>query len=354
MGVVTSESWTSVGSTLARTGRGSLPRPGRRNRPGRCAGRPADLLQLLEGMSYAFETSEPVGPALTRIAHEQIDKALASIDEEGPHEAVHEARRRCKKVRAALRLVRPALDDYADANAFFRDTARLISELRDATAHLETLDAIREHHGGAIDEEALGALRRAMLSERERRSTEQDIGDRLMTVRDRLVEGKRRAADWVLDEGGFEAVSGGLEKTYRRARQRAEKAQERDDAKSFHQWRKRVKYHRYHVKMLRRCFPELLEAREAASHDLTDLLGDEHDRAVLQQFFSETGLADDHQSITTVIAGLAAVERERLRERSRPLGYKLFIAEDASSFVARVGQWWEVSRRSQKTQSSSA
>src|ERR1700761_6944167 len=84
---------------------------------------------------YKFDPAgEPVEAAFRAIALSQLDEALSDLDkgDSDGRSVVHEARRRCKKLRGLLRLVRPALPDFATENAAVRDAAALLSHLRDA------------------------------------------------------------------------------------------------------------------------------------------------------------------------------------------------------------------------------
>ena len=93
-------------------------------------------------MGYKFESGDTtVAEGLQRIAGEQIGKALAEIDDDklDRQAAVHQARKRCKKIRGLIRLVRSGFADYAVENAIFRDAARTLSFMRDTEAALETL-----------------------------------------------------------------------------------------------------------------------------------------------------------------------------------------------------------------------
>ncbi|WP_153558836.1 CHAD domain-containing protein [Roseimaritima sediminicola] len=77
-------------------------------------------------MSYQIKREESLEQAVRRIACEQIDKAVAELDDPrlSRPQAVHQLRKRCKKLRGLLRLVRPAMEKtYAKENACFRDTA---------------------------------------------------------------------------------------------------------------------------------------------------------------------------------------------------------------------------------------
>lgn len=295
-------------------------------------------------MSFAIETDESVVDGFRRVATEQIDKAIASLDGEDEHEAVHDVRKRCKKVRGLCRLVRGAFDDYGEVNAHFRDTARLLSDLRDATALLETVDALAKRRGDALDEEAVAALRAALERRRERVAERDALDERLGEVRQRLLAARARVGDWELGDEGFDAIEGGMVKTYARARRRAFDAGERRrDDEHFHEWRKRVKYHRYHMDLLAPLWPKVLEAREELCHHLTDLLGDDHDLVVLRARLEDEEIDRDVDDLAAVVDGLGRRRREALREESVQLGLWLFV-DEPDAFAARLRSRWEAAR----------
>ncbi len=78
---------------------------------------------------------------IDRILEGKIDAAIGHVDGGmDRHETVHEVRKRCKEIRAALRLVRGVLPTYSAENAHYRDAARRLSDIRDAQALVETFD----------------------------------------------------------------------------------------------------------------------------------------------------------------------------------------------------------------------
>ena len=89
-------------------------------------------------MQYRLAKDEPLGRGLRRIAGEQLDAAVADLEtcRPDPQEAVHDARKRLKKVRAVLRLARGEVDQafYTLENARFRDVGRALAPFRDAHA----------------------------------------------------------------------------------------------------------------------------------------------------------------------------------------------------------------------------
>ena len=82
------------------------------------------------------------------MAAEQLGKALEHLAcQDGKRDKhIHEARKATKRLRALVRLVRRELGDevYALENQCYRDAGRRLSELRDATVLVETLDRLVE------------------------------------------------------------------------------------------------------------------------------------------------------------------------------------------------------------------
>lgn len=75
-------------------------------------------------MSYQLESTEKLSTGLKRIVREQIDDAIHQLTDlpDGQAEAVHDVRKRFKKIRAVLRLVRDEIgsDVYKRENVFYR------------------------------------------------------------------------------------------------------------------------------------------------------------------------------------------------------------------------------------------
>lgn len=85
-------------------------------------------------MSHRIEPREPVEDAVRRIAVEQIEKARDDLDDDDLRRAVHEVRKRCKKLRALLRLVRPAMEEtYQRGHGSRRRSSRALPDASRAT-----------------------------------------------------------------------------------------------------------------------------------------------------------------------------------------------------------------------------
>src|SRR6056297_2462572 len=105
-------------------------------------------------MGYRFKKKEPADESIRRIVQFEIDGAIDDLTGGQPdvHEAIHEARKHFKKIRAVLRLVRKQLGEvYRRENAWFRDAGREFSDERDAQAMLEAFDALKAHHPDPLE-----------------------------------------------------------------------------------------------------------------------------------------------------------------------------------------------------------
>lgn len=119
-----------------------------------------------------------------------------------------------------------------------------------------------------------------------------------------------------------EAVTGGFAKTYGRCRKRLADVREDPTTASLHEWRKRVKYHRYHLRILEPLWPGVWGARREEVHDLSDLLGDDHDLAVLRGVFASRPDLDD-EAVRT-LAGVMDRRRAEMQREAIPPGERLF------------------------------
>lgn len=288
--------------------------------------------------SYRFHHDATVEDDLRRIARDQVDKALAELAEEQIHDAVHQVRKRCKKIRALLRLVRGAEPDLYDReNAWYRDTARLVSDARDATAAIETLDLLRGADIG-VYASTLDRVREGLLDRRGDLEDEH-LDAAVSAVADRLEESRARIGDWTVGAQGWDALEGGLARTYGRVRARLDDAEDDPTSVLLHEWRKRVKYHRYHMRLLQDTFPGPVRARKRALHDLSDLLGDDNDLWELRVLLhAEPDRFGGRETVATVTAALDRL-RADLQARAFPLGRKL-TAESTDALVARFGAIW--------------
>jgi CHAD domain-containing protein len=291
-------------------------------------------------LAYTFDPGKSVQDNVRHIGKSQVDKALAEIDDNAldTHDTVHQIRKRCKKLRALVRLVRPYFDDYSSENAAFRDAARMLSFIRDAEAILETHDDLIAFCAEEIDGSAYDAIRDQLANRKAHVVRERAVEEKIACFRDAMIKARTRINSWEIDGNSFKAIAGGLGKTYKRARNARDKAHVDVTAAHFHQWRKRVKYHWYHARLLSEIWPDLMAAHIDGAKDLSDSLGTHHDLAVLQDTIPSVFDGDPQQA--KIYISLAAGRQALLEAQSFNQGRKL-LAEKTSALKRRWGAYWD-------------
>lgn len=294
-------------------------------------------------MSYQLKVNERTSSEIKRIVREQVQKSIAELihSPEHIHEAVHNVRKRFKKIRAVLRLVRPHLgDQYSLENSFYRDTAKVLSEARDAQAMLEAFDALSK----SFPKENFAqfqTIRDRLQQKRDSIVADASILDaQVKTVVQRLHEALARIEHWPIKANGFKCIREGVQTTYSLGRDLFHNAYKEPTDEAFHEWRKQVKCLWYHQHILQKVWPRVMKAFQEELKRLSDKLGDDHDLAVMASLLqSETFAA--HPPVEKFLTLLAA-RQKTLRRDAQKLGARIY-AEKPKRMASRLGKWWKAS-----------
>src|SRR5438128_744051 len=99
-------------------------------------------------MSYQLRRNQTLGANLRRICRKQVESALEIVrgEKEPDDTPVHQTRKHLKKARAALQVVADEIGRprFKRQDRWFRDIARLISDVRDAEVRLQTVRQLQE------------------------------------------------------------------------------------------------------------------------------------------------------------------------------------------------------------------
>ncbi len=305
-------------------------------------------------MSYELEMGEAVGVGIKRIAHEQVAKAIeqltdASADQD---EAVHDARKRFKKIRALLRLVHAEIgeDCYKRENTCYRNAGRQLAAVRDSQVMVETLDDLMNHFDEQVDEAGFAVLRQRLVAAHDATMSALRANDTVTVVVAEIRVAQQRIDSWPINEHDYAALAGGLQRVYKRGKHGLQSAYADPDPDVFHEWRKRVKYLWYHLRILRPIWPALVEQWVAEMHRLANQLGDHHDLAELEallksdEWDAEAGKAREKvgsasNAVQTLLA-LSEQRRDALAAAAKPLGQRIY-AEKPKAFARRIEAYWD-------------
>jgi CHAD domain-containing protein len=147
-------------------------------------------------MPFRFRRGQISGGEARRIAREQIDRALGELEDESLDRdtQIHQARKRCKKLRGFLRLCRPALGEvFQRENRALRDAARLISGTRDRKVLLDTCRSLAANPGESAEPGAVDSVLEALEASYESHVQEgQEVEKKIESFKSRLRGVRRR------------------------------------------------------------------------------------------------------------------------------------------------------------------
>jgi CHAD domain-containing protein len=292
-------------------------------------------------MAAEVVQSEPGTKSARRIMRRQLEKALESLAVRRlTDERIHDARKRIKKARAALRLLRDVLGKgaYTRENAALRDVARPLSQVRDSKVLLDTLEKLNDRFDRKSRGLSLDRFRGVL--NRERETLRRQVLGRAAPLKPQintLRKIRSRAKNWHVGKQGWSVIGCGLERVYDQGRRALSEAQTEGTPESFHEWRKQVKYLRHQLEFLTPVWPDVLRGLADQAHKLADDLGDEHDLTVLRV------KAQAHQDTlsTDFSILLALIDRRRteLRDKAVTRGRQLY-EEKPHAFAMRFSGYW--------------
>jgi CHAD domain-containing protein len=298
--------------------------------------------------AYRLRPEEHVADGIRRIARGQLQDARDDLDGTSSRrlgETVHETRKRIKRLRACVRLVRDAIGDerYESENSALRTAAQRISAPRDAQVLVETLDAVTERFADELAPDSTAALRARLEEETEAANTaladggggNGAIAATIVTIDHALS----RTTTWTFEPDGFDALSPGLRRIYRRGRRAMKAARNDPSADHLHEWRKRVK-DLWHASEIVQCArPKRLERYAGRAHKLSGLLGDHHDLHVLREYVAAHPQCFAHEIDQRALLAVVDRRSRRLADKALSRGRKLYKPKP-KRFVRDVERGW--------------
>jgi CHAD domain-containing protein len=295
-------------------------------------------------VAYSLKGGRPVGDEVRRLIDKQLTLARACLerigDSRSAHE-IHEARRHVKKVRALIRLVRPALgNDYGPMNRRLRAVSGLLAPVGDGEAAVDSFARLVRTFP-ELSEQTAAVIRAELLRREARAGRKANIG-RVPLVACRLLRKEEaRAQSWTGGLGGPRTLWRGLERTARRARRAMARAAAHPTTENYHTWRRRVKEHWLQVRVVQQRCGNRLAGYEQRLEALDGMLGEHHNCALLIEVLLDPGLVSPREA-AHVVRRLRRVQMD-LRRRALAAGAPIY-KEKPGEFVTRVKRLWKRAR----------
>ncbi|MBO0126880.1 CHAD domain-containing protein [Agrobacterium tumefaciens] len=297
-------------------------------------------------MPFRIDPKKPFGDEIRRAGLELIEDAITILRDQpsGSHEAVHDARKRFKRLRALYRLIRRAAPDFSRAeNARFRDIARSLAFARDATALVETAEYLEAFALSDTQGEALRSIT-AMLRERRDDALDHEAGlDEAIAAAIAGCEAGREELEALSLPGDLKKTARLVRTSWAKQRMKARKAlsdcHDQADVEHFHELRKAGQAYWMHLGLLRRLWPSAMRAKRADTKRLVDILGHEHDLSILAAVADREPERFGNGERLALLLDAIIERQQALRSEGLELANEVF-SESARTESRIVGLLW--------------
>ncbi|MFB9947422.1 CHAD domain-containing protein [Rhizobium puerariae] len=310
-------------------------------------------------MAYRLRPAKSFTAEFRSVAESQLSRAIHLLEKQpdGPHEAIHDARKKFKRVRALYRLVQPDAREFRRReNARIRDMAMTLSAVRDATALVETVDYLASQAVSAEEMAALAFASKTLTKRRDRiASEEHDLPAKMAAAVDTCREAIGATEGLELDNDPRKTAKR-LAKAWRKQRLRAHGAlsacEEHADAEAYHELRKCGQTYWMHLSLLDDIWPSAMLAKQRQAKELVDLLGHEHDLSVLTGLVNESPELFGDSDTLALMLGAIIARQQALRHEALEKAEDVF-ADSPEAESALIALLWEkaatASRKERRT-----
>jgi CHAD domain-containing protein len=269
--------------------------------------------------NISLQSHEALRSGLLRVVDSLIGSAADGLSNESRNgeQDIHQERTTIKRLRALLRLIRPAVDPafFNRENARLRTAARLLSFARDTEVALRTLKTLPVSN--QIDQDSVRSVLSGFEVKVERPN---DLDETRAEVRRRLAQTRRNFHQLKL--------------------RGTEREIELGEDSAFHRWRIRAKNLYYELEFLESVWPKRLHRLVSRLSKLQDEIGLDHDAAVLRAWLKKTPENFGGSETVQRVVGCLDSQTQKLRKRVVPLGQKIW-GEKPSRFARRVVRHWD-------------
>lgn len=299
-------------------------------------------------MSYRLENSETLSFGLKRIVLELIDNSVFNFAKGNGSfkEDVHEIRKNFKKIRTVTRLIRSDLEaeSFRIENAFYRDSGRILSDLRDSTVLIYTFDKLLKSSELEMSNFDFSIFRDFLVEKHKNISANKHKKSQVInSLSTDLLLARSRVFDWPISGDNFKIIRKNLQKIYEQGQRFMYAVFSEAIKENVHEWRKSVKDLWYSMRILSNLWPEIMSPLVILLGKLADTLGDTNDMFLLKErIIANQSKFKDDQHTRELINFIDRRIIDLLRD-ARSIGRKVY-SEDSKYFIGRMQNYFEIWR----------
>ncbi|MFC2137205.1 CHAD domain-containing protein [Bacteroidota bacterium] len=249
----------------------------------------------------SINIDKPLKQEFIRLINEQIQSAIDVLkdNEIDIEKSIHEARKSIKRIRALLKCIQFAIkmSDYRRENQFLRDIKNLISDIRESTVLIDTLEYCKKHNKKVVAEETFERLHQKLIREKNKAINNYKKTNKLEQTIDTYEIARIRLNNIDFIKTDSKSMIEGINKIYKKGRCLVNNCNKEKDSVMLHELRKAMKYLWYQLSIFKNYWPELINTYTKNFERLSDLLGIEHDLYEIFLYLSQNGTIKEKKDI---------------------------------------------------------
>lgn len=292
-------------------------------------------------MNFTLDKKEKLDKEVKRIALELIESSIQEYydNELDSNTKIHLFRKRCKRMRSLVKLAHSNLGSngkgYQYENNFFKKISRTLSYERDRFVLINLLKQVSNNLHNNLLKTELEQFFYKIDKEDVNNNSVKLLSDFIVQIK----ASKKRIKKWKISGNGIEIFKKGFYNNYKKAKKLMLVAIEKPTMKNYHEWRKCMKYHYYHLELLRDAWPAILTAHADEAHKLSELLGRDHDLCLLNDKLGSKNEFRFSNELLNALKNILKTEIKTNRQKIIPLGKKIF-SESPNQITKRIERYW--------------
>lgn len=275
-------------------------------------------------MAFSILVDKNIEKQLQKVIKTQTQKAISEsrCEDISQNRAVHQIRKRCKKLRGLLRMFRYDFKDeklYDEKNSYYKWIADLLAGSRDKKVLGDTYTKIIKKYN--LNQNQFYDIAQNIENIKQDRDFTKPLSQKMEDIQNLLHANFADIDRYELKSKGIKSIEKGVKHTYKKAQKLYKLCKDNPESQTFHEWRKWVKYHGYQIDLLyknEKCF---LIQRKNRLKLLADLLGDEHDITVFKEYLQQVSASYEQE-----FESYLTQEQNYLRKVSYEIGDELFCS----------------------------
>jgi CHAD domain-containing protein len=299
-------------------------------------------------MALRLKPNQPAGKQTKRIVGHEVEASLHDLSQQPTDpaqldEIVHDVRKRLKKVRAVLSLVRDELGEktYRRDTACVRESSLPLKDIRDAQALIETLDKLASVSSHQLSARAIADFRELLEARKQYACNEfWDNSPGYNRVLRKLRKTRVRSRNWKLKQLKWSDLRHGLQHVFVAGSRAFAVASGNQTAEHLHAWRKKVKCFWYQLQILQPVWQQTQDELGRELDQLAEILGDDHDLAILYQVVSAEAAATGHDADLVDLTIVIDERRSALERTAFELGSRVYERRP-KALMEQIERWWK-------------